>query len=158
MDEYWLSAYREDRDHLLAGVAAGGPFTRVLDIGCNSGPLRRRLREAFGADFFYTGVDYNEEALARARAHAASDARATFLLVDLRLALPFETDAFDLAVSTSVLQVIAPDVLRVTLDELHRVAGGRLVVVEDYGDGHTHTQRGWEHNYPEWVTRCYQQT
>lgn len=156
VDEYWDSAYRPDRDALLDGIAALRPFVRVLDIGCNSGPIRRRMRERFGADWDYVGIDFNEAALGRAREHARDDGRATFHTVDLRTGvLPFEDGAFDVAVSTSVLQCLSPEQLVPILAEIQRVASA-LVVVEDYGNGEVCTARGWAHNYPPWVIRCWE--
>lgn len=136
----------------MTAVALFWPFQRVLDVGCNSGPIRRRMRERFGADFEYVGIDFNETALSLARAHAATDARATFIVADLRKPLPFADGEFDIAVSTSVLQCLSPTDLVVALGELRRVAKC-LVVIEDYGDGEESSTRGWAHNYPPWVIR-----
>jgi SAM-dependent methyltransferase len=52
----------------LAGVRPGDA---VLDVGCSSGYLARKLAEAAGPDGRVTGVDPSEPAIAYARRRAA---------------------------------------------------------------------------------------
>lgn len=154
-DVYWDSAYRADRERLLAGVARFWPFASVLDIGCNSGPVRRRLRERFGPGFAYVGVDVNEEALDQARRHAADDEQAVFQRLDVRCDLGTLPDAsLDVVVSTSVLEQFDPETTAGILAHLRRIARLGVVVLETYGHEEAVSGRGWAHAYPEWVVTC----
>ncbi|MBB4660821.1 class I SAM-dependent methyltransferase [Conexibacter arvalis] len=94
----------------------------VLDVGCGAGPLSARLAEA-GARV--TGFDASERMVALARARALQEAR--FLVADLAAPLPFDDDAFDVAVASLVLHYLRDWVA--PLRELRRVVrpGGALV-------------------------------
>lgn len=105
----------------------------VLDAGCGTGEITARLAGLF-PQAALTGVDLEEEHLARARARcAAAGARVRFAREDV-LALSLPDASFDLVVSRHVLQAV-PDAAR-AVRELARVLrpGGRLhALAEDYG-------------------------
>lgn len=160
-DPYWESADRPDRERLLDGVARFWPFASVLEIGCNSGPVRKRLRERFGQDWDYVGVDYDGPALSQARWHASGqnaapqDTRAVFRMLDIRTGLADLADgSVDVAVSTSVLSCLQKADMEAALAHLRRIASLGVVVVEAYGRGQEVSGEGWAHKYPAWVVTC----
>ena len=105
----------------------------VLDVGCGTGEITARLAERF-AQASFTGVDLEEQHLARARQRcAAFGSRVEFQFGDA-LALPFPEARFDLVVCRHLLQAV-PDAVQV-LAEIRRVLrpGGRMhLIAEDYG-------------------------
>lgn len=150
---YWDSAYVATRGALL-DVVARYPFTRVLELGCHCGPVWRRLRERFGPDFTYHGVDVNALAIAAGQRYAASDPHTFFTVRDIRDGLDFPDQSVDLVVSSSCLQHLTPEEVGPVLVEARRVATTAVIVQEDYGTGEHIDGRGWAHAYPEWVVRC----
>lgn len=123
-DSMWY--YRALHSHVmreLARAARGSPAPRVLDAGCGTGGLLRRLRSRFPG-WRLTGVDVEPIAcdLARERAEGADIACAS---ID---ALPFEDSVFDAIASCDVIcQVANP---AAALRELARClrGGGTLVL------------------------------
>jgi SAM-dependent methyltransferase len=104
------------------------PTGSVLDVGCGTGALARRLR---GLGYAVTGADPSEGMLAVMRARApevrAVQASGT--------ELPFEPDSFDVVLSVATFHHIAePAAVRGTLAEMTRVSrpGGRILI--------------WDHN------------
>ena len=80
-------------DGIAADIAAtAAPGASVLDVGCGPGHLTRRLA-ALGFDV--TGIDLDPAMIERATARGGG----RYLAADA-VSLPFEDDAFDLAVST----------------------------------------------------------
>ncbi|MEZ5891373.1 MAG: class I SAM-dependent methyltransferase [Xanthobacteraceae bacterium] len=107
----------------LAGV-------RILDVGCGSGGLARRL-VAEGADV--TGVDPNPQALIAARTLAPA---ARFEEASAE-ALPFQDAAFDVVLFLNALHHVPPDAMDRAVAEAARVArpGGWLIVLEPLAAG-----------------------
>jgi SAM-dependent methyltransferase len=98
------------------------PGARVLDFGCYDGYVLRKLRDRYAIEG--VGVDVSQNALALARARNTSEAL-TFVQDD-GLALPFESESFDVVVCSEILEHV-PE-LDPVLSELTRVLvrGGRL--------------------------------
>jgi SAM-dependent methyltransferase len=100
-----------------------GAADRILDLGCGTGIVARRLRERLGGGARISGVDASADMLAKARALAPElewrEANA--------MQLPFPDGSFELVVSQQMLQFV-PDRAR-ALAEIRRVLvpGGRLV-------------------------------
>ncbi|HVT71788.1 MAG TPA: class I SAM-dependent methyltransferase [Lacunisphaera sp.] len=120
-DAMWY--YRALHRHVLGRLAAGAPAAlRVLDAGCGTGGLlRRMLGEHPG--WRATGLDFSPVACELARARTAAE-----IVTGSVLALPFADAAFDAIASCDVLcQVDAPEQ---ALREFHRclAPGGRLVL------------------------------
>ena len=100
-----------------------GASDRILDLGCGTGIVARKLRERLGGAAHITGVDASAEMLAKARD----------LAPDLpwhlgnAMGLPFEDASFELVVSQQMLQFV-PD-RTAALREIRRVlvSGGRLI-------------------------------
>lgn len=104
---------------------------RILDVGCGTGEITRRLAERY-AQAQIVGVDILEGNLAIARRAGAADARVRYQAGDA-FALEFPDRCFDLVVCRHLSQAV-PDFPRV-LDEIGRVLkpGGWLhLLSEDY--------------------------
>lgn len=114
--------YRPVHDAVLAKLEADPP-SRVLDLGCGTGLLTRRLRRELGVPHV-TGADFSAGMLAQASREAPDIewVRAS------ALALPFEDDSFDAITSTEAFHWF-PD-QQAALEECRRVLvpGGCLLV------------------------------
>ncbi|MCH8953472.1 MAG: methyltransferase domain-containing protein [Proteobacteria bacterium] len=101
----------------------------MLDIGCGPGYLAASMGAAVGSGGRVDGVDGSESMLALARSRCADQAWVTFHPGDAT-DLPFDDGAFDVAVSTQVLEYVAD--IDTALAEIHRVLrpGGRAVIVD----------------------------
>lgn len=109
-------------DEMLDGVAAEGPITRVLEVGCGEGEIAERLRRRF-PDAEVTGLDLPDAGL-RAQ-WQARDQSVGFLHGDAH-SLPFADDTFDLVVAVEVCEHLTdPDA---GLAELARVGRRHLVL------------------------------
>ncbi|GAB3437849.1 class I SAM-dependent methyltransferase [Phycicoccus ginsengisoli] len=93
-----LAAGFADAAGVPPGGATGGTTPRVLDVGCGPGALTALLAERLGADRVHA-VDPSQSFVAAARDRLPG--------VDVRIAtaedLPFEDDAFDLALAQLVV-------------------------------------------------------
>ena len=138
--EYWDGArrfgyggYRYDgrwrgvADAIAAryGLHAGD---RVLDVGCGKGFLLYELTQAV-AGLEVRGLDVSEYALANAKPEVAP-----FLDLGHARSLPYDDDAFDLAISLGTLHNLGAEDLFAALGEIDRVArnGRAYVMVESY--------------------------
>jgi SAM-dependent methyltransferase len=101
-----------------------GPSDRILDLGCGTGIVARKLRERLGGAADITGLDASAEMIAKARELAPEltwhEGNA--------MSLPFPDASFELVVCQQMLQFV-PD-RAVALREIRRVLvrGGRLVL------------------------------
>jgi ubiquinone/menaquinone biosynthesis C-methylase UbiE len=117
--------YLRKRTAFVLGL---GPAGSMLDVGCGTGALARRLASA---GYEVTGVDPSEGMLQVMRERSpeirAVQASGT--------ELPFDSDRFDVVLSVAAFHHIAePGAVRATLGEMARVArpGGRILI--------------WDHN------------
>jgi len=110
------------------------PGMKVLDVGCGTG-THLALYAAAGCRV--TGVDINADMIARAASRLGPNA-------DVREAdatdLPFQADAFDMAIGMLVLHEMSPSDRRTALGEMARVS--RRVLVIDHHPLHDGTLRG----------------
>jgi SAM-dependent methyltransferase len=117
--------YLRKRTAFVRGLRPGG---EVLDVGCGTGVLARRLAaDGYGV----TGVDPSDGMLEVMRARSP-ELRA---ILASGTELPFEPDSFDIVLSVATFHHIAePAAVRQTLAEMTRVSrpGGRIVI--------------WDHN------------
>lgn len=105
---------------------------RILDLGCGTGEITRRLAARY-PHAQVVGVDILASSVELARRLTSADARVEYRQADA-FALPFETATFDLVVCRHVSQSI-PD-FHLVVDEIARClrAGGWLhLLSEDYG-------------------------
>ncbi len=119
---WWYRGRRAVLDAVLDGL---GPLrsdgaARILDAGCGSGRNMVELARRGGV----TGIEPASQSLEAARARGLG----AVLPGSLDDPLPFDDDAFDLAVALDVLEHVADD--EAALRELARVVapGGRLLV------------------------------
>jgi SAM-dependent methyltransferase len=120
VDHYARKRVRFVREHCPPG--------RLLDVGCGTGLLAKRLATA-GYDV--TGIDPSEGMLAVLAERAPEVAPVRGSATEL----PFEDQSFDTVISVATIHhIAAPEAVRRALCEMARVArpGGRIVV--------------WDHN------------
>jgi ubiquinone/menaquinone biosynthesis C-methylase UbiE len=110
----------------LAGVRPGDS---VLDVGCSSGYLARKLAAAAGPAGHVTGVDPSAAAIGYARRHAHGG---TTFIVGIAQDLPFPDSSFDVVTCTLAIHHVPARKRAAALAELYRVTrpGGRLLVAD----------------------------
>jgi ubiquinone/menaquinone biosynthesis C-methylase UbiE len=112
-------------------VRAGGamPGERVLDVGCGTGYLTRRMALAVGPTGSVAGVDPSAPMVEHAR--RVSPSNCEFHIASAE-ALPYADAAFDVAVSSLALHHIPRDQRATAMNELARVVrpGGRVLIAE----------------------------
>lgn len=112
-------------------LLALAPGERVIDVGSGPGLLAVELAAAVGSTGQVCGIDVSDSmlALARGRKTAPGNATVEYLVGGVER-IPYPDDAFDVAVSTQVLEYV-PDI-PTALAEIHRVLrpGGRLLVMD----------------------------
>lgn len=123
----WLSA--DEQDQFIAWLEQSAQ-SRLLDVACGSGGPTLRIAASTGASV--VGVDIHSQAIAQARALAASQGRASarFETLDAGGPLPFDDGSFDAVLCIDAINHL-PDRAR-TLAEWRRVLvpGGRLVFTD----------------------------
>ena len=100
---FWYHGFRRFITPVLAGATNGRTDLRIIDCGCGVGQ-NMRLLEPYG---HVVGFELDSLAAAAGREFGRPIARADITRI------PFPDDAFDLAVSFDVLQVVEPDVAAV---------------------------------------------
>lgn len=91
----------------------------VCDVGCGTGVLLRRLRDARGGSGVYTGVDFVVD-------DAAAIEGVDYVAAKIE-SLPFADGAFDTVICTHVIEHVLE--YRQAIAELRRVARRRLIIV-----------------------------
>ena len=116
-------AYRPVHDAVLRALGAETEAARVLDLGCGTGELTRRLTQAF-PHASVVGCDFSTGMLRR----AAAKTDAAYWVRGDACRLPFGDGVFDAIVSTEAFHWF-PDQAR-ALNECRRVLmpGGRLLL------------------------------
>jgi len=110
----------------LAGVRPGD---LVLDVGCSSGYLARKLAAAAGPTGHVTGVDPSEAAIAYARRRAPG---AMTFTVGVAQDLPLPDSFFDVVTCTLAIHHFPARKREMAFGEMYRVTrpGGRLLVAD----------------------------
>jgi len=117
---YTPAAFRHYvRQRALFGALDELHFRTVLDVGCAEGYFIDAIRDRYGAEVW--GVDLSTTALAKAHSHYGLPVAAAE-----GTKLPFADGAFDLVLSTEVIEhVLDPDLM---IAEMRRVSSGTVLV------------------------------
>ena len=115
----------------LLDQAGVGPGDSVLDLGAGTGTLAIWLKQRC-PEATVTGLDADPEVLARARDKAAGAGCEIDFVEGFSTELPFETDSFDIVLSSLFFHHLMPAAKRSTLAEVRRVLkpGGKLHVAD----------------------------
>jgi ubiquinone/menaquinone biosynthesis C-methylase UbiE len=113
----------------IVSLAQVQPGDAVLDVGCSSGYLARKLAAAAGPAGHVTGADPSEAAIAYARRRAAGNMTFT---VGAAQDLPLPDSSFDAVTCTLAMHHIPARQRETALREMYRVTrpGGRLLVAD----------------------------
>ncbi|MEV4241607.1 methyltransferase domain-containing protein [Nocardia sp. NPDC049737] len=111
----------------LAELSGAGPGDRVLDIGCGTGYLTRRLASVAAT---VVGLDPSAAVLERAR-RITAEPNCTYT-VGVAESLTAEDDSFDVVANCLMLHHLPEDLRATALTEMRRVLrpGGRLLIGE----------------------------
>jgi SAM-dependent methyltransferase len=122
------SAYLEDSFALLRPALEGGEAGSVLDVGCGTAVLQRRLEEWRAGATSYLGVDASPPMLAEARLCAVPRPPASFLLGDAA-ALPVADGQADTVVLASVFQFLTEPAAALAEAARALRPGGRVLLL-----------------------------
>ncbi|MGW7610565.1 class I SAM-dependent methyltransferase [Streptomyces sp. NPDC054766] len=117
----------------LAALSGAETGDRVLDVGCGTGYLTRRMAAAVGPEGTVTGVDPSPSVLAYARRrNRAGQGAACTYREGVAEALDLPDGSFDTVVTSLMLHHLPEELRPAALQEMWRVLrpGGRLLVVE----------------------------
>ncbi|MCI3270562.1 class I SAM-dependent methyltransferase [Streptomyces cylindrosporus] len=114
----------------LARLSGARPGDRVLDVGCGTGYLTRRMAKAVGPGGSVLGVDPSAEVVEYAR-DKTREAHCTYE-TGVGEALRAADGSFDVVVTALAVHHLPEDVRPVALREMYRVLrpGGRLLVAD----------------------------
>lgn len=133
----WVQTPRQQRfvrrGYIEAVIAALGPGSRVLELGCGTGWLTLLLAEAGLKDL--VGMDFSPDQIARAQRNAKDhrlEGRVEFLVADAKTETANAGRIFDAVVMHAFLHHLSTSEISAALvDACQRLApGGRLVLLE----------------------------
>lgn len=113
----------------LVSLAGVQPGDSVLDVGCSSGYLARKLATAAGPGGYVAGVDPSQAALAYAQRRALPGMTFT---AGVAQSLPEPDSAFDVVTCTLAMHHVPARKREAAFGEMYRVTrpGGRLLVAD----------------------------
>ena len=123
-EQLWSLMLQHLRSHFMKNHGS------ILDFGCGGGRFSKRLAKL---GFSVNGVDISPSMLSMARQECLNNQLCEFTLIQPAQALPFETNAFDILWSFTVLQHVPDDVFNYLVRELKRVLnpGGLVLLLEN---------------------------
>lgn len=127
---YWDSRNQPHRPFLIEAISKFDPSS-VLEIGCNCGPNLYLLGKKF-PDVEIRGTDINPMAVQKGNEWLAQEGISNVKLSvgkadDLR---EFQDKTFDIVFTDAVLIYIGPDKIKKVVQEMLRVVGRALILVE----------------------------
>ncbi|HEX6497669.1 MAG TPA: methyltransferase domain-containing protein [Micromonosporaceae bacterium] len=124
----FLGRRRRVYDGLVA-LSGARPGDRVLDVGCGTGYLTRRVARAVAPDGYVVGVDPSSSVIGYAADHAPDNG--AFEIARAQ-ALPYADASFDVVVSSLAMHHVPSEDRAAALREMRRVLrpGGRLLIVD----------------------------
>ena len=135
-EEYDRGEYREFHykfDKILKHLGPG----KILDVGCGTGALCRRLSSSFDGKAEITGIDFSpaQIEICKKLSEERSDLypRETYLVSEV-YSLPFETETFDYVISSEVFEHLSD--LQQAANEVVRVCkkGGKVILTTPLRD------------------------
>lgn len=133
--DLWSSCYdtvaapwEADARRRALGMVRG---RRVLDVGVGSGGFFTEILRHAGPHDFVCGAELSHRMVRRARGRLRREANRGVLVEASGLRLPFSADAFDVVVSSYVLDLLAIPDIEAALAEFYRVLrpAGRIVLI-----------------------------
>jgi ubiquinone/menaquinone biosynthesis C-methylase UbiE len=114
----------------LAELSGARPGDRVLDVGCGTGHLTRRLATAVAPDGTALGVDASDRILDRAR-HVAGPDNCSYA-IGMAESLDADDDAYDVVTTSLMIHHLPHDLRGKAVAEMYRVLrpGGRLLAAD----------------------------
>lgn len=118
---FWFRGFRYFVTPLVRQATAGVRAARILDCGCGTGnnlDLLGRFGAAYGFDLTAVGLQIGREAGRRRLVRASTGA------------IPFKSNAFDLATSFDVLYSLETELERAAMAEMRRILrpGGHVII------------------------------
>jgi SAM-dependent methyltransferase len=132
--KYWESTDGSHRDAIITALEHVGPFSSVLELGCNTGPNLRRIHQRWPG-VALVGLDIHAGALAYGRAAAEADGWAwTGVVGDLRELGRLEQHA-DVVLSCYSLAYLDPRDIDAALAAALACAKTALIICEPGAGG-----------------------
>ncbi len=132
----WAQGYCETINHphrelLIERISSYAPFESVLEIGCNAGPNLYLLAKKFQKSKLY-GIDINRRAIEEGMAWFQKDGVENVWLSvgradDVR---QFAAKSVDLVFTDATLMYIGPDKIKLTIENMIRIARKSLIFNE----------------------------
>lgn len=146
----WQRPYRYELVKRLKGYQ----FNNLIDLGCNTGPNLKALKEA-GIIGELSGIDINEEAIAYGKKQFEQSGYDIHLearsLYDIDI-----TKKFDVVIATAVLQHIPPDAINQVLNSIFKIVKKRMILIDLHTfrplaeDIKKHNKKYWDRWARDW--------
>lgn len=107
--------YQQRKYAILAGLLPPVHYETVLDLGCGSGHLARRMASRCGS---LLGVDISESAITSARARCKDLSNVSFMVADISDTSQMLDRTFDLIIIADTLYYLPPPLTDAVLREL----------------------------------------
>lgn len=126
-ESYWESRNHPHREMVLKELE-GKEFKNVLEVGCASCPMLKRIYDKFGCEVY--GIDISEKAIEMGRKNLPQ----AELKVGSAGKIPFEDNKFDLVVADGVLMYFNSFIIDDVLKEIKRVGKKYFLFVDFHNE------------------------